>query len=222
MKKALSIALVIILLVAGLFVLTGCGENGNGGNSENGSSKPANSVEISKVFGKGKFTLYVPKKEDGTPKYEFTETKPEKAKGTGSFYLETDNTVLSFSTKGWVYNTSKDYKAKYGEDTKATWGGYIEFMNDESISSRPKLSGMEQFEINGRKALRYYSREGGSGDYKYFGYNYMIDVDDIYTGSNGNIGVYYKLDEYPKEAQEFDQETLDIIKSLIITPASAE
>ncbi len=214
MKKALSITLVIVLLAIGLFVLTGC-ENGG----EGGGSKPANTVEITRTFGKGKFTLSVPKKEDGTPKYEFTDTKPEKAKGSGTFYLETENSVLSFSTKGWVYNTSKDYKAKYGEDTKATWDGYIEFMNDESISSRPKLSGMEQFEINGRKALRYYSREGGSGDYTYFGYNYMIAVDDVYTGSNGNIGVYYKLDEYPKEAKEFDQETLDIIKSLKITSA---
>ena len=211
MKKSISLLLVVIILLSGLFILTGCEKK------DEQKKMPNNMVEISYVNGAGTFKVWVPKKDDGTPKYEFKKEKPEKAKGSGTFYLETDNTVLSFSTKGWAYNTSKDYKAKYGENTKATWDGYIEFMNDESISSRPKLSGMEQFEINGRKALRYYSREGGSGDYKYFGYNYMIDVDDIYTGSNGNIGVYYKLDEYPKEAKEFDKETLDIINSLTIT-----
>ena len=212
MKDALKITLVSVLLVLGLVVLTGCQEKKVGEEA----AKKVDGVEISYTNGKGTFTLTVPKNADGTPKYQFTKNKPEKAQGSGTFYLETDKTVFSFSTKGWVYNTSKDYKAKYGENTKATWDGYIEFMNDESISSRPKLSGMEQFEINGRKALRYYSRVGGSGDYKYYGYNYMI-VDDVYTGSNGNIGVYYKVDEYPKEAQEFDEETLNIIKSLKIT-----
>ena len=216
MKKALSISLVIILLVAGLFVLTGCGENGNGGNSENGSSKPANSVEISKVFGKGKFTLYVPKKEDGTPKYEFTKEKPEGSKKTATFYLETEKSVFAFSTSGLAYNTSKDYKAKYG-DTKATFDGYLEFMDDESISSRPRLSGIERFEINGRKALRYYNRTGGSGEYVYYGYNYFVACDDIYPGSKIDMVVYYKTDEKYLEAQEFDQETLDIINSLKVS-----
>ena len=202
--KKLSIALVFTLIAAGL-VATGC-EKG----------KKNNGVEISYTNGKGVFTVTVPKKEDGTPKYEFSKEKPEGFKKTGTFYLETENTVFTFATSGLVYNTSKDYKAKYGE-TKATFDGYLEFMDDTSISSRPKLSGMERFEINGRKALRYYNRTGGSGVYEYYGYNYLVAVDDIYPGSEANIVVYYKTTEKITEAKEFDQETLDIINSLKIT-----
>ena len=69
---------------------------------------------------------------------------------------------------------------------------------------------MEQFEINGRKALRYYNRVGGSGDYKYWGY---IASDDVYPGSHMNMTVNYKDEEKPSEVKEFDQETLDIINS---------
>ena len=65
---------------------------------------------------------------------------------------------------------------------------------------------MEQFEINGRKALRYYNRVGGSGDYKYWGYFYMIASDDVYPGSHMNMTVNYKDEEKPSEVKEFDQE----------------
>ena len=209
MKKIISFILVAILLATGLFVLTGCNDN-------KGENKaPANSVEISYVNGKGKFTLYVPKKEDGTPKYEFTTQKPAEISKSATFYLVTDTAVFGFSTSGLAYNTGKEYKEKYGE-TKATFDGYLAFLDDTSLQSRAKLSGEERFDLNGRKALRYYNRTGGSGDYEYYGYFYMIGVDDIYPGSEANMTVNYKTTERPKEAKEFDQETLDIIKSLKI------
>ena len=208
MKKTISMALVLMLLVTGIFTLTGC-DKGN-------TTKKSNGVEISFEFGKGTFTATVPKNEDGTAKYEFTKEKPEGSKKTATFYLETEKSVLAFTTSGLVYNTSKDYKAKYGETT-ATFDGYLEFMDDESISSRPRLAGIEKFEINGRKAIRYYNRTGGSGEYTYYGYNYAIAVDDVYPGSKAEIGVYYKTDEKYTEAQEFDQETLDIINSLKVS-----
>lgn len=208
MRKTLSV-IVVMLLVSGLFILSGCEKKEKGQEKKDG-------VDISYVNGNGTFTVTVPKDKDGKAKYEFTTTKPEGSKKTATFYLETDNSILTFATSGWVYNTSKDYKSKYG-DKKATYDGYIEFMDDESISSRPKLSGMERFEINGRKALRYYNRTGGSGDYQYFGYNYIMECDDIYPGSNVNMVVYYKTDEKLTEAKEFDQETLDIINSLKLT-----
>ena len=206
MKKTLSIALAAIVLSAGLFILTGC-ENGN-----NGGAKKIDGVEISQTQGAGKISIVVPKKEDGTAKYQFTTTKPSAVKGSGTFYLETDNTAFSFGTHGLVYNTGTEYKQKYGE-VPATFDGYLAFMDDTTMSSRPKLAGIEKYEINGRKAIRYYSRTGGSGDYVYHGYNYAVGVDDIYKGSDLEIGVYYKGDEI-KESKEFDQETLDIINSL--------
>jgi len=217
MKKTISLVLVIIMLITGMFILTGCGEQNDNGNG-NSNSNNANTVEISKVMGKGKFTLSVPKKEDGTPKYEFTETKPEGATVSGTFYLETKNVVMVFSTSGLSYNTAVKYKEKYGNDTKASFDGYLEFIEDtELFNKKINLPGLEQFEINGRKALRYYSRVGSSGDYKYNGYFYKIGVDDIYPGSSAGVLVCYKEEEKPKESKEFDQETLDIISSLKIT-----
>ena len=213
MKKTLIIALVIMLLVLGLFILTGCE------NEEN--AKKVDGVEISYTNGKGTFTLTVPKKEDGTPKYEFTEEKPEGLSRSGTFYLSTDTANFGFSTSGLVYNTSKDYKEKYGE-TQATFDGYLAFIDDESISSRPKLDGLDRFDLNGRKAIRYYNRAGGSGEYEYYGYFYMIAVDDIYPGSHADMTVNYKVEQRPTEVQEFDQETLDIISSLKITPSSEQ
>ncbi|MBP3255201.1 MAG: hypothetical protein J6M60_01745 [Clostridia bacterium] len=207
MKKTISIIIVAILLATGLFVLTGC-ENGGD------NTKKINGVEISETLGKGKITVVVPKKEDGTAKYGFTKDKPKEAKSSGTFYLETDTAVFSFGTHSLVYNTGKEYKEKHGE-TEATFDGYLAFVEDTTMSSRPRLSGMEKLEINGRKAIRYHSKTGGSGNYVYHGYDYAISADDIYKGSDLEIGVYYKGEEV-KESKEFDQETLDIINSLKI------
>ena len=209
MKKVISLVLVVIMIAAALFILTGCENSGE-------AKKNANTVEISKTLGKGTFTLSVPKNADGTAKYEFTDTKPEGLSVSASFYLVTDTALFGFSNSGLAYHTGTEYKAKYGETTP-TFDGYLALIDDETISSRPKLSGMERFELNGRKALRYYNRAGGSGDYEYYGYFYLIGVDDIYPGSRTQMTVNYKVDERPKQIQEFDQETLDIISSLKIT-----
>ena len=209
MKKVISLVLVTIMLLAGLVVLTGCENGGNGGKEE----KKVNGVEISKAIGAGTVTVAVPKKDDGTAKYEFTTTKPSAVKGSGTFYLETDTAAFSFGTYGLVYNTAQKYKQKYGE-VAATFDGYINWVHEPE--SGIKMAGWEELEINGRKAVRYNSRTGGSGDYVYHGYIYVVGVDDIYKGSDLQIGVYYKGDEV-KEAKEFDQETLDIINSLKVT-----
>ena len=46
MKKTLSIALIIMLLVSGLFILTGCGNNADNTNNENTSKEYSKEVEI--------------------------------------------------------------------------------------------------------------------------------------------------------------------------------
>ena len=204
MRKFLYIVTIIIIVITALFILTGCNNDVKN-----------NTVAISNELGKGIVTVNVPKKEDGTAKYEFTTTKPEGISRNATFYLVTDTCNFGFATSGLVYNTSKDYKEKYGETT-ATFDGYLAFIDDTSISSRPKLAGLERFDLNGRKAIRYYNRTGGSGVYEYYGYFYMIGVDDIYPGSHFDLTVNYK-GERPAESKEFDQETLDIISSLKIT-----
>ena len=202
MKKILSVLFVML----GFFLITGCEKGG----------KEDNTVDISYNHGKGVVTISVPKDSEGNAKYSFTTTKPEGISTSATFYLVTDTALFGFSTSGLSYNTGTQYKSKYGE-TKATFDGYLEFMDDESLSSRPKLAGIERFELNGRKALRYYNRVGGSGQYEYYGYFYMVGVDDLYPGSKFNMTVNYKVEERPTEAKEFDEETLNIIKSLKIT-----
>ena len=155
MKKLLSIALVAIMLLSGLYVFSGCGDNKGGNGSD---KKDENKVEISTEHGKGTFKVMVPKNEDGSPKYEFTKDKPETAPkfANGTYYIETEKAVITLSTMGLAYNTSVQYKQKYG-DVKATFQGYIDFMNDEK-STIPKAD--EITEINGKKAVKRASRQG--------------------------------------------------------------
>ena len=203
MKKIFSAIIAVLVLVGSLFISTGC-------------EKKSNTIEITQDLGKGVFKVSVPKDAEGNPKYSFTTAKPSEISTSASFYLVTDTAVFGFSTSGLSYNTSKAYKEKYG-DKKASFDGYLEFIDDADLFNKKiLLPGLEQFELNGRKALRYYNRNGGSGSYKYFGYFYMIGVDDIYNGSKANVTVNYKLDEKPTEIQEFDEETLAIINSIKI------
>ena len=209
MRKTLKIGLASLLVAACLFTVTGCEKKEKKAEKKDSN----NTVEISNIHGKGTITLSVPKNDEGKAKYEFTTEKPEGISKSGTFYLVTDNAMIAFLTSGMSYNTSKDYKAKYG-DKKATFDGYLEFIEDKDLFDKSYLPGLEQFKINDRKALRYYNRSGSSNAYKYYGYFYMVAADDIYPGSKLEVVVNYKDEEKPKEAKELDKETLDIIKSL--------
>lgn len=203
MKKIFSLVLIMLL---GVCIITGCGKK---------DSKDDNTTEISYKHGNGTVTITVPKDKDGKAKYSFTTEKPKGISVTKTFYLVTDKAMIGFATSGLSYNTSTKYKEKYG-DTKATFDGYLKFIEDKDLFNKSYLPGLEQFKINGRKALRYYNREGGSGNYKYYGYFYLIGVDDVYPGSRFELVVNYKDEEKPKEIREFDKETLKIIKSIKI------
>ena len=206
MKKIISFALI---MVVGLTILTGCGKD----TKKENDKKKDNTIEIAYELGKGKIKVSVPKTEDGKSKYEFTTEKPEGITVSKTFYLVTDKAMIGFATTGLSYNTSSKYIEKYGKDT-ASFDGYLKFIEDKDLFNKSYLPGVEQFKINDRNALRYYNRAGGSGDYKYYGYFYMIGVDDIYPSSKLDIVVNYKDEEKPKEAKELDEETLEIIKSI--------
>lgn len=210
MRKYFKIALVLVV-VASLFVVTGC-------DKKNGGKAKKDVAKINYTLGKGTITFDVPKDKEGNPKYEFTTEKPEGITFTKTVYLVTDKAVIGFGTSGLSYHTSVKYKEKYGE-VKPSWKGYLEFIEDKDLFDKSYLPGLEQFKINGRSALRYYNRVGGSGSYKYYGYFYMVGVDDIYPGSKFDMTVNYKDEEKPTEAKEFDKETLEIIKSLKIEEA---
>ena len=223
MKKIISLVLVMILILSSLVLLTGCGNSSEEKGEKVKSSEKANTkkeakkdlAEVSYTLGKGTITVNVPKNEDGTPKYEFTTEKPEGVSVSSTVYLVTDNAVLGISTGGLSYHTSKDYKEKFGEQ-KATFEGYLEFIDSE-LFNKSYLPGLENTEINGRKAIKYYNRSGSSDNMKYLGFFYAIGVDDIYPGSRLQITANYKDEEKPTESKELDQETLDIIDSLKVT-----
>ena len=101
--KKFSKVLVVMLLVAGIFTLSGCGKD---------KEKKNNGVEITYEHGKGILTVTVPKDEDGNPKYEFTTEKPSGISTSKTFYLVTDNSMIGFATSGMSYNTSSKYKDK--------------------------------------------------------------------------------------------------------------
>ena len=209
MKKVSKLLLIFVLVVS-VFAVTGCDKTTNGKKAKKDVAK------ISYELGKGTITVEVPKDEEGNPKYEFTTEKPEGVSFTKPVYLVTDKNVIGFGTSGLSYHTSVKYKEKYG-DVKASFKGYLEFIEDKDLFDKSYLPGLEQFKINGRSALRYYNRVGGSGKYKYYGYFYMIGVDDIYPSSKFDMVVNYKDEEKPTESKEFDKETLEIIKSIKVT-----
>ena len=210
MKKLLSVMAIIAMLTGSLFAFSGCGNKDNGAN---GNETKADTTEVSYEYGKAKYTVAVPKKEDGSAKYEFVKEKPDGVKYLSTFYLATDTADFSIGSAGLVYNTSKTYKEKYGE-TKATFQGYLDYMEDP-ISTIPKEN-MEILEINGRKVVKRQIKSGSSGNYKYYGYNYMVEVDDIMPGSYVEITVSYKNSEGESEAKALESEAQDILNSLKI------
>ena len=109
---------------------------------------------------------------------------------------------------------SEYYKEKFGEQ-KATFEKYIEWANNPESTINSK--DMTVMEINGNMAVRRYIREGGSGNYKYYGYSYMIGVDEVYPGSYLSMCVYYKGDEELTSPKDIDSDTQDVINTLKIT-----
>lgn len=198
----------IVVIVLGVFILSGC-------DKKKEKVKENKNVDISYILGKGKITVSVPKEKNGKPKYKFTEEKPEGISVPKTFYLVTDKSIIGFATTGFTYHTSAKYKEKY-KDEKASFDGYLKYIEDKDLFNKSYLPGLEKFKINNRKALRYYNRSGSPDNYKYYGYFYMIDVDDIYVGSKFDMVVNYKSEEKPSSVKEFDKETLKILNSLRI------
>lgn len=217
MKKLLSVMAIIAMLAESLFAFSGCGKEENK-DGNNGDAKAADTTQVSYTSGKLTYTVSVPKKDDDSAKYEFTKDKPEAAKNTGSFYLETDNVVMSFSSSGLVYTTSTYYKEKYGENKNPTFEGFMEWVNDPA--SKIMSKDYTEVEVNGRKAFRLDLKQGSSGNYKYTGYSYMIAADDVLPGSYISISVTFKGDEEITSQKDLDSETQAILDSLTVTANS--
>lgn len=174
MKKVLTLVLVTILLLSGLFVLTGCGQKG---------------VETSTTLGDIKITAKVPGNEEGQPTYTFTTEKPENTiYFTGSTYLTGEKVNIAF-----------DYNNVLGSGSK-TYSDMLNFVKADSYTGTIKVR--EEVKIGGRDAIRDYFNYGPSGEDGRYGYKYLINIDDIMPGkylsvtvvkgdfSNGDIDGY--------------------------------
>ena len=198
MKKIKYLLLVFVLAV----LVTGC---------TGGSKEDSKKAEVEGTIGQFSFTLKVP-----NTKYELTTTKPEYAKKTGSYYLVTDKTTFVFSTTTWTYQTSYYYKEEYGTKDPS-FEDYLKWKDNSKSGIR--LAGDEKLKLNDRSAMRYQLREGGSGDYDYYGYMYLVSLDDINPKMRFDVAIYYNEKELPKESVELDKVTLDVLNTLTITKA---
>ena len=194
---------IILLVFIGVMFLTGC--------ETKEKEKKEETTKILYTLSNTTIELSVPINEDGEEKYSFTKEKPEYATNSGAIYLVTDKSIFTFSEEGWTYQTSQKYKEKNGTK-EGSYDEYRKWIEDKD--STIKLSGMEDIEINGRKAIRYYNQSGSSSNYKYHGYFYILSLDDIYNKSRLNMTVNYNKEEAPSKIEEFDKETLNIINSL--------
>mgnify|MGYP006391660881 CR=1 FL=1 len=176
MKKVLSLVLVTILLLSGLFVLTGCGEKNTG-------------VETSTTLGDIKITAKVPGNEEGQPTYTFTTEKPENTiYFTGSTYLTGEKVNIAFESKKVL-----------GTDSK-TYSDMLNFIKSDSYTGTVKIK--EELKIGDRDAIKTNFYYGANNDSGLYGYRYYINIDDVTAGqymevvvvkgdfSNGEIDAY--------------------------------
>ena len=123
MKKTIAIMLVIAFLVAGLFILTGCGEENktnsdNQSNGENQSSKEVTIVGSWKTQAYGADYVYT-FNADGTGKYDAAGTVMEftyTTEGSKISILYTGNTD-PFETEYSIDGETLNVKDSLGKDT---------------------------------------------------------------------------------------------------------
>ena len=105
MKKIINLTLIVTMML-GLVVLTGCDKNANGGNT----AKKKNTTDISYTHGKGTITLSVPKNEDGTAKYELHISNSDDE--FGGSRLPIKKTAIPLTKKDFDENFKKLYDAE--------------------------------------------------------------------------------------------------------------
>ena len=183
----------ILLLFIFLLLITGC--------KDKESTK-----NISYDMRKFVITLSIPKDSN----YIFSNIKPDDSKDRGEVYLETDNSILVFSYETWVYHVKVSYRTKYGSK-EPSLDDYINWCDDKE--SDINLDGKEVIKINDRKILKYNYLEND----RYYGYNYIISLDNIHPQGYLLLKVLYKNKDGYDEIKELDKETKEIINTLIVS-----
>lgn len=123
-KKIFSNVLVALLVVGGLFVLTGCGKD------------LSTEVTLDERYYKATFT--VPATKDGgeiEPNYKEEEELQWSNNDCG---IANDKVAIEFKTSSWSYRTYANYKEKYG-DKEGNFANYVEYMKDTEFDSQKTI-----------------------------------------------------------------------------------
>lgn len=163
MKKILSIALMAILLVGGLFALTGCGSE----------KELTTEVTLEPSFCKATFTVPATKNENKEiePIYKVE----EETKSDGYCGIANDKVAIELDHSSWSYRTYANYKEKYG-DKEGSYANYLEYLKDPEFDSQKTLksNNVKEVKIGEYNAIQQ----------KYMGnMRYTLDVE----GATGQI-----------------------------------
>lgn len=129
MKKILSIALIAILLVGGLFALTGCGDKGKDENS-------TTEVALEPWYCKATFT--VPAAKNDNNELEPIYKVEEETKGGNDCGIANDKVAIELKYSSWSYTSYANYKEKYG-DKAGSYANYLEYLKDAEFDSQKTL-----------------------------------------------------------------------------------
>lgn len=162
-KKFLSIVLVAILLLGGLFVLTGCG------NEETLTTE----VSLEPWYCKATFTVPAAKKDNNELEPIYKEE--EETNSGADCGIANDKVAIELDYSSWTYASYANYKEKYG-DKKGSYANYLEYLKDPEFDSQKTLksNNVKEVKIGEYNAI----------EQKYMGnMRYTLDVE----GSKGKI-----------------------------------
>jgi hypothetical protein len=217
MKKTLLTLGLVLTLVFTMFALTGC-EMGGGEKEPEG--RPTKEISYEGGLYVLKVTVPCEKNENDeeVPVYEFEKEIPEAATagiGTGEG-LVGDKIVMTYETESYVYHTATSFKEAHG-DVTPSFEGFKEYVDSDEYTGT--IDSYEMVKFGDRDAMRYEQRVGsGKGDF--YGYCYMVNIDDLYPKGRLNL-VIVAADGNPENAEAVfaDPEVKAIIDSIRIEAA---
>ena len=189
MKRIILTVGLIVVLIASLFVLTGCGVKDGEGGGEKDSAKTQEIVYNASLY-TIKMDSPVTKNDAGeeVPVYSFTDERPEAVQdllGGENVYFTGGKVTGSLSTTSFTYHTGTAYKEEFGEVTPS-FQGFYDFIKSDIYTGT--IKNYEEVKIGDRTALKWEFRVGsGNGDL--YGYRYIVDIGNLYERGYLNLDV---------------------------------
>lgn len=217
MKKTGVVISLIAVLISSLFVFSGCKKSDNTVDRYKGRPTKQITYTAPSIY---TLKVNVPfEKNDAGEEvtvYNFRDEMPESVSEIfwgGANYLVGDKVVASFSTSSYTYQTGVAYKEAHG-DVTPSFEGFKEFIFDENSTSTYKKA--EVTKLGDREALKNEYRYGAGSGVMY-GYQYIINIDDIYPRGYFEIAIV-TADGKPESVETVfsDDEVNAIINSIVV------